>query len=181
MDYRSGFLQYYCLCLKSPVGPEAVARWCSVKNVFLKISQNSQENIGARVSFLIKLQGAYNFIKKRLLHRYFPVNFAKGLRTPYFIEQLWWLPLWVVYLKALKKTTEHSAFFKSYFGAKRLPNHSFMQNGFFGSCVQCFDNPLYVTCWFKFKFYWDIRFSKINKNCMKVFSFHELIQPCAFP
>ena len=33
------------------------------KKVLLKISQNSQENICARVSFLIKLQ-AYNFIKR---------------------------------------------------------------------------------------------------------------------
>ena len=34
---------------------EAVARRCSVKKVFLEISQNSQENTCARVSFLIKL------------------------------------------------------------------------------------------------------------------------------
>ena len=35
---------------------EAVARRCSVKKVFLEISQNSQENTCARVSFLTKLQ-----------------------------------------------------------------------------------------------------------------------------
>ena len=35
---------------------EAVVRRCSVKKFFLKISQNLQENICARVSFLIKLQ-----------------------------------------------------------------------------------------------------------------------------
>ena len=35
---------------------EAVAQWCSVKKLFLEISQNSQENTCARVSFLIKLQ-----------------------------------------------------------------------------------------------------------------------------
>ena len=35
---------------------EVVARMCSIKNVLLKISQNSQENTCARVSFLIKLQ-----------------------------------------------------------------------------------------------------------------------------
>ena len=35
---------------------EVVARRCSVKRVFLKISQSSQENTCARVSFLIKLQ-----------------------------------------------------------------------------------------------------------------------------
>ena len=36
--------------------PEAVAQRRSVEKVFLKISQNSQENTCARVSFLIKLQ-----------------------------------------------------------------------------------------------------------------------------
>ena len=35
---------------------EAVAKRCSVKNVFLEISQISQEKTYARVSFLIKLQ-----------------------------------------------------------------------------------------------------------------------------
>ena len=32
-------------------------------------------------------------LKKRLWHRCFPVNFVKFLRTPFFIEHLWWLPL----------------------------------------------------------------------------------------
>ena len=35
---------------------EAVVRSCYVKNVFLKISQNSQENPFVRASFLINLQ-----------------------------------------------------------------------------------------------------------------------------
>ena len=35
---------------------EAVVRRCSIKNVFLKISQNSWEKNCARVSFLVKLQ-----------------------------------------------------------------------------------------------------------------------------
>ena len=38
--------------------PEAVVQRCSVKKVFLEISQNSQENTCARVSFLIKLQAS---------------------------------------------------------------------------------------------------------------------------
>ena len=33
------------------------------------------------------------FVKKRLRHRYFPVNFAKFLRTVFFIEHPWWLLL----------------------------------------------------------------------------------------
>ena len=36
---------------------EAVAQGCTVKKVFLEISQSSQENTCARVCFLIKLQG----------------------------------------------------------------------------------------------------------------------------
>ena len=35
---------------------EAVAQRCSVKKLSLKISQNSQKNACARVSFIIKLQ-----------------------------------------------------------------------------------------------------------------------------
>ena len=38
---------------------EAIAQTCSVKKVFLEISQNSQENTCARVSFLIKLQAPF--------------------------------------------------------------------------------------------------------------------------
>ena len=37
---------------------EAVVQRWSVKNVFLEISQNSQENTCVRVSFLIKLQAS---------------------------------------------------------------------------------------------------------------------------
>ena len=35
---------------------KAVTQMCSAKKVFLKLSQNSQENTCARVSFLVKLQ-----------------------------------------------------------------------------------------------------------------------------
>ena len=52
---------------------EAVAYRCSVKKIFLEISQNSQENTCARISFLIK----------RLWDGFFPVNFAKFLRTSF--------------------------------------------------------------------------------------------------
>ena len=37
---------------------EAVIQRCSVEKIFLEISQNSQENTSARVSFLIKLQAS---------------------------------------------------------------------------------------------------------------------------
>ena len=56
---------------------EAVVTSCSAEKAFLEISQNSQENACARVSFL----------KKILWHRCFPVNFAKFLRTSFLTEQ----------------------------------------------------------------------------------------------
>ena len=56
---------------------EAVVQKCSVKKVFLKMSQNSQENIRVRVLRPPTL------LKKRFWHRCFPVNFAKFLRTPF--------------------------------------------------------------------------------------------------
>ena len=57
---------------------EAVAQTCSVKNVFLEISQNSQENTCVRVSFLIKLQAQVcKFIKKEALAQVFSSEFCK--------------------------------------------------------------------------------------------------------
>ena len=66
---------------------ETVVQRYSVKKTFLKISQNSQENTCARVSFLTKLQAlACNFIKNRDPgHMSFLVNFVKFLGTQFFI------------------------------------------------------------------------------------------------
>ena len=44
--------------------------------LYKKVLQNSQEKIFARVSFF--------FLKRRLWHRYFPVNFSNFLRTPFY-------------------------------------------------------------------------------------------------
>ena len=46
---------------------EAVAQMCSAKKVFLEISQYSQKNTCAGVSFLIKLQasGLWNLLKTK--------------------------------------------------------------------------------------------------------------------
>ena len=49
--------------------------------VFLKISQNSQENTCVRLPSLIKLRPA-TLLKKKLWHGGLPVNFDKFLRTP---------------------------------------------------------------------------------------------------
>ena len=58
-------------------------RRCSVKKVLLEISQNSQENICASVSFLMKLQ-AWG-----LCHKCFSVNFENFLKIPFFKEQFY--------------------------------------------------------------------------------------------
>ena len=41
--------------------PQVVAQQCSVKKMFLEISQNSKGNTCARASFLIKLQASNTF------------------------------------------------------------------------------------------------------------------------
>ena len=52
------------------------------KKVFLKISQNSQENTCARVSFLIKLQ--FSFIKKEALAQVFSCEFSEISKDNFF-------------------------------------------------------------------------------------------------
>ena len=68
---------------------------CSVKTMFLKISQNSLENTCGRVSLLIKLQVSCRLQVSGLWHRCFPVNFAKFLITPFFTEHIQWLRLYI--------------------------------------------------------------------------------------
>ena len=60
---------------------EAVVQRCSVKMVFLEISQNSQENTSARVSFLIKLQ---DVIKKETLTQVFSCEFCEVSKNTFF-------------------------------------------------------------------------------------------------
>ena len=64
---------------------------CSTKEaaqVFLKISQNPQENTFARVSFLTKLQEVCNFIKKETLAQVFFSEFCEIFKNIFFIEHL---------------------------------------------------------------------------------------------
>ena len=55
----------------------------------MRISQNSQEIICVRVSFLIKLQasGLNNFIKKKTLAQLFSCKFCKVFKNTFFTEQ----------------------------------------------------------------------------------------------
>ena len=56
--------------------------------MFLEISQNSQENNCAKVSF-----SACNFIKKETLAQVFSCEFRQTSMNTFFIEHLWWLLL----------------------------------------------------------------------------------------
>ena len=65
--------------------------------MFLKISQNSQENTCARASFLIKLQAEpCSFIKKEALAQVFSCGFCEIFKNTFFIEHLRWLLLLLV-------------------------------------------------------------------------------------
>ena len=83
---------------------EKVICRCFSKQVFLK------SKIG-----VFKGLKACNFIKKRLLHRCFPVNIEKLLRIAFFIEHSWWLLL--NFLQSLLKITMK----------KIIPQQSFAQ------------------------------------------------------
>ena len=64
--------------------------------MFLKISQNSQENTLVRAFFFLR---PATLLKKTLWHRCFPRNFARFLRTPSPTEHLRWLLLSLTMLK----------------------------------------------------------------------------------
>ena len=57
--------------------------------MFLEISQNSQENICVRVSFLRKLQAhPCNFVKKETLAQAFSFEFCEISKNTFFKENL---------------------------------------------------------------------------------------------
>ena len=75
--------------------------------MFIKISQNPHENTCARVYFFTKVAGSLLlFIKKRLWHRFFSVNYAKFLRTPFLQNTSGWLLLRNVFELSNKETAK---------------------------------------------------------------------------
>ena len=72
---------------------EVVTRSCSVKNVLLKISQNVQESICARVSFIIKLEARTAPILLKRASEVFSCEFYENLNNTFFIEHVWLLLL----------------------------------------------------------------------------------------
>ena len=89
------FEQVNISCVSTCSSSEVVVRMCSVKKMFQEISQNSEENTGVRVSFLLNFF-YLNFIKIETLAQLFSVNFAKILRTPFFTEHFRWLLLHLI-------------------------------------------------------------------------------------
>ena len=77
---------------------EAVAWRCSVGKVFLETLRKFTGKHMCQSFLFNKVAGLRpaTLLKKRLWHRYFPVNFARFLRTPFFTEHLRWLPLKVL-------------------------------------------------------------------------------------
>ena len=78
-----GGSKYSVVLQFTPICCPGVDSWrCSIKMMFLKISQNSQENTCARV-FFNKVEGfrPATLLKKRLWHRCLLANFAKILKT----------------------------------------------------------------------------------------------------
>ena len=71
---------------------ETVAQRCSLKKVFLEISQYSQENTCTGVSFLLKLLGC-NVIKKETPAQVFSCEFFEISKNTFFTEHLRWLLL----------------------------------------------------------------------------------------
>ena len=70
--------------LRERTNPEAVVRRCSVKNLFLEISQNSQESTLARDTFLMKLQKTCNFINRESLAQVFSCEFCEISKNTFF-------------------------------------------------------------------------------------------------
>ena len=74
---------------------EAVVQRCSIKKgVLSNFTKFTGKHLCQSLVFnkVAGLRPA-TLLKKRLWHRCFLVNFVKFLRTPFFIEHLWWLLL----------------------------------------------------------------------------------------
>ena len=78
--------------------PEAVAQICFLKEVFLEISKNSQENTCAKFSFLIK------FLKNETLAQVFYSEFCEISKNTFFTEHLRWLLLLFILVASIVVT-----------------------------------------------------------------------------
>ena len=86
---------------------QAVVQGCSVKMLFLGISQNSQENTCARVSVLIKiLAEACNFLKTEALAQVFSCEFCEISKKTSGGCLCIWVGIWKIY-GSLKIDSKH--------------------------------------------------------------------------
>ena len=105
-------------------------------------------------------------LKKRLWHRYFPVNFAKFLKTPFFTEHLWLLLLYlrqinrhqdIVKIAEIVSTETVLLSTPRYYGCKKfMPIHVYQIYVIKGIIIICcLQKMLYVkkVCCWNFKMY----------------------------
>ena len=63
---------------------EAVVRRCSVKKIFLIMSQNTNENTCIKVSFLNKVAGGLQLYQKKTLAQVFSCEFCEVFKNTLF-------------------------------------------------------------------------------------------------
>ena len=86
------------LCTGVSIKDRSSDQSCSVrKDVFRKFAKSTGKHLSQSLFFykIVSVRSA-TFLKKRLWHRCFPVNFVKILRTQFFTEHLQWLLLNIV-------------------------------------------------------------------------------------
>ena len=80
--------EHIFLSLNSDTADNEETQNLFLKIVFLKISQNSQENTCVKASFLIKMQ-AWTFLEKRLRHSRFTCKFCEIFNNTFFTDYMW--------------------------------------------------------------------------------------------
>ena len=92
---NTSFFRITDIFLKTDDPTEAARRGVLQKMVLLRVSQNSQENTCARVSFFNKVKHLRpsTLLKKKLRHRCFPVNFCEIFKNTFLQNTSGWLLL----------------------------------------------------------------------------------------
>ena len=86
-------MRFYYFTIWRGSRPDVLYKKCVLRNFAKFIGKHLCQGL-----FFNKVAGlrATTLLRKSLWHREcFPVNFVKFLRTPFFIEQLWWLLLYL--------------------------------------------------------------------------------------
>ena len=109
---------------------------------------------------------ACDFIKKRLPHKYFPVKFAKFLRTPFFTEHFQWLLLNFNRFYFLNKTIRFSLKIKS--GNYNVWVESDADDRQYGGIWKTY--PLHISKWLLLNFLQNLKniyFSNFNESKLR--------------